>query len=57
MMDAWAAFARNGDPNHKGLPEWPRYNLEKRATMMLGTDPKVEYAPDDILRKAWENAQ
>ena len=22
MMDAWIAFARTGNPNHKGLPEW-----------------------------------
>lgn len=57
MMEAWVAFARNGDPNHKGLPEWPRYDIEKRATMMLGIDPKVEYAPDDILRRAWEMAK
>ncbi|MFW9867096.1 MAG: carboxylesterase/lipase family protein [Candidatus Thorarchaeota archaeon] len=55
IMDAWVAFARTGDPNHEGLPEWPRYDIEKRATMILGTEPKVEYAPGDIFRKVWEN--
>jgi para-nitrobenzyl esterase len=33
LAGAWAAFARTGDPNHKGLAEWAPYSLEKRATM------------------------
>ena len=54
-MDAWVAFARTGNPNHEGLPEWHRYDIKKRATMILGTEPKVEYDPGDIFRKAWKN--
>lgn len=35
MMDAWIAFARTGDPNHPGLPAWPPYDGERRATMIF----------------------
>ncbi len=30
MMDAFVAFARHGDPNHRGIPRWPHYDLAKR---------------------------
>ena len=32
---AWAAFARNGSPKHSGLPQWPRYSISDRATMIF----------------------
>ena len=37
MHRGWIAFARDGDPQHAGLPEWPRYDLDRRATMRFDT--------------------
>jgi len=53
-MDAWIAFARTGNPNHKGLPEWQPYDIEKRATMTLGKDCKQVNAAYDKEREAWD---
>ncbi len=54
IMDAWIAFARTGNPNNKGLPEWPAYDSKSRATMALAIQPKVWNALFDQERKAWE---
>jgi hypothetical protein len=34
---AWANFARSGDPNHSGLPAWPRFDVRQRSTMIFDT--------------------
>ncbi|MGD2132002.1 MAG: carboxylesterase family protein [Maricaulaceae bacterium] len=33
MANAWISFARNGDPNHDGIPQWPTYDLASRSVM------------------------
>jgi para-nitrobenzyl esterase len=33
VSQAWINFARLGNPNHKGLPNWPAYNASNTATM------------------------
>jgi para-nitrobenzyl esterase len=52
MSEAWIAFARDGDPNHAGLPKWPAYSLDERATMVfdrevctVGPDPFEKVHP------------
>jgi para-nitrobenzyl esterase len=45
MHDAWASFARTGDPNHQSLPEWPRYEPSSRATMTFDEEQSVELDP------------
>jgi para-nitrobenzyl esterase len=45
MMDAFVALARNGDPNHGGIPHWPKYDLAKRSTMIIDAPPHVENDP------------
>ena len=51
MSAAWLAFARTGNPNAKGVPEWPPYTLEDRTTMVFDTTSKAIKAFRDDERK------
>jgi para-nitrobenzyl esterase len=42
MSSYWANFARTGDPNGKGLPEWPRFRDMNSRVMVLGDTVAVE---------------
>lgn len=53
MSDAWIAFARTGNPNHRGLPEWPAYDADQRATMLFNVPSRVENDPRGEERLAW----
>ncbi|HVR31007.1 MAG TPA: carboxylesterase family protein [Thermoanaerobaculia bacterium] len=59
---AWIAFARSGAPGHAGLPEWPTYDAQRRATMVLDWAPqggagesgcRVEDDPGAAVRRLW----
>jgi para-nitrobenzyl esterase len=54
MSDAWIAFARTGSPNHPGMPSWPQYDPQTRATMIFNTKTQVVNDPRASERKAWE---
>lgn len=41
MSALWAGFARDGKPNAEGLPDWPAYTLETRATMRIDAECRV----------------
>ncbi len=41
ISTAWMNFARTGNPNHNGLPHWPTYTAERRATMYFDTPREV----------------
>lgn len=45
MQDAWVAFAVTGNPSHIYIPEWPNYDVIKRATMIID-DKKWEVVYD-----------
>jgi para-nitrobenzyl esterase len=47
VSEAWIAFASRGDPNSKksGLPPWPDYDSERRATMLFSIESKVVNDP------------
>ncbi|NVM43346.1 MAG: carboxylesterase/lipase family protein [Candidatus Lokiarchaeota archaeon] len=55
MMDAWIAFARSGNPNHDGIPNWPSYDIEKRSTMLINKEFKVAEKFLDKERAAWND--
>jgi para-nitrobenzyl esterase len=52
MSGAWASFARSGNPNYKGLPDWPKFEARARATMILANECKVVNDPNGAERKA-----
>ncbi len=45
VSSAWVAFARSGNPSHKGIPAWAAYNTDQRATMILDNDCKIVNDP------------
>jgi para-nitrobenzyl esterase len=44
--EAWASFARTGKPGHRGLPDWPAYTAERRATMIFNNSCEVKNDPE-----------
>ena len=46
MSTAWVNFARTGNPNHSGLPHWPAYATDKRATMIFNAPCEVRNDPE-----------
>ena len=46
ISTAWVNFARTGDPNHSGLPHWPAYTRNTRATMYFDTACEVRNDPE-----------
>ncbi|PTY03748.1 carboxylesterase [Opitutaceae bacterium EW11] len=51
MADALIAFARTGNPSTPKGPVWPRFELQKRPTMIFGLPPRVENDPRGNERK------
>ncbi len=56
MHEAWIAFAREGSPISKRLPDWPPYTPERRATMVFGEETRVVEDPLGDERRLWEEA-
>jgi para-nitrobenzyl esterase len=54
MSGALVALARHGDPNHDGIPEWPPYSTDGRATMVFDVESHVDLDPMGSQRRIWE---
>jgi para-nitrobenzyl esterase len=52
MSAAWVAFARTGNPNHRGIPQWPAFTGTERSTMVFGNDTKMVNDPGKEERLA-----
>ena len=45
MMDYWANFVKNGDPNGEGLPRWEKHAAGDKQCLLLGADPHMGAVP------------
>jgi para-nitrobenzyl esterase len=54
IQDSCLAFARTGDPSCAAIGKWPVYGKE-RMTMILDKNTRVEAAPYEDERHAWDN--
>ncbi len=54
IQETWVAFARTGNPNHPGLPNWPNYEVHARATLDLDLTSRIVDDPFGTLRQTWQ---
>lgn len=52
MSEFWLSFARDGDPNGPGLPQWPAYNDTDKPTMVFNIDSRAVNDPVADIRAA-----
>jgi para-nitrobenzyl esterase len=56
MSQAWVNFSRRGDPNHIGLPHWPKFEAARGALMEFDTQCVVRDDPDREGRQLIESS-
>ena len=49
IFKAWISFAKSGNPNHPGLPEWPACKPGDEATMIFDRNSEVKHNYDNEL--------
>ena len=52
MSEFWLSFARDGDPNGPGLPQWPAYNDKDKPTMVFNIESNAVNNPVGDIRAA-----
>ena len=63
MNTYWANFAKTGNPNGKGVPAWPQYNLQKEEILNVDLDGKTVATPDprkarfNVIEKAFKKRE
>ncbi len=57
----WSNFAKTGNPNGKGLTDWPKFNNQSREYLDFASDGSLVVRENqrgpycDLLRKHWKN--
>jgi para-nitrobenzyl esterase len=54
IQDSCTAFAHTGDPSCESVGKWPEYGTS-RMTMIFDKNTRVEIAPFEEERSAWDN--
>jgi para-nitrobenzyl esterase len=60
MNTYWSNFAKTGNPNGKGLPNWPQYDVQKEEILDINLDGKAVAMPDprkarfNVIEKAFK---
>jgi para-nitrobenzyl esterase len=52
---ATIAFAKTGNPNHAGIPNWAPYNAQTRSVMVFDEKTRAENDPNHELRVMWND--
>jgi len=55
IHDAWVAFLKGQAPDATGLPAWPQWNPQTRATMLLNSTSTVEQQPFEAELQLWKD--
>ena len=53
VHDAWVSFIKTGTPTAEDLPKWPKYDIEKRQTMIFNDTSTIESDPRKYERVIW----
>ena len=54
IHDSWCSFIKGGPPAAQGLPTWPNYRSNERATMLLDQTSRVEMRPAEEELRLWD---
>jgi para-nitrobenzyl esterase len=54
VMGYWTNFAKTGNPNGPGLPEWPAFTTANQQVRVIGTDPGAKPVPNAEKLQAFD---
>ena len=55
MIDAWVNFAKSSSPNHENIPEWHKYSLKERNSMIIDEKFKIENLYNEEEMNLWKD--